>query len=157
VGSENNVHSFLISTLDTGNCSSNFKAEIGPIASRIEGKVTKLNEQINIHIYRHNRLRRRSPLLECFTYNFIRPLSLPSPVNRAPSHQQLSTSNAHNRGWSNSVQSMLDWTHRLPNSGTIILFMWTDRSDSPLFALPSRKDTKAVMTALVRDYLCVVV
>ena len=55
-------------------------------------------------------------------------------VNRAQSQQQFSTSNAHKRGGSNSAPCKLDRTHSLPNSGTIIQYLRTDRSSSPLFS-----------------------
>ena len=87
---------------------------------------------MNIHIYRHNRLSRRRPLVYCCTYNVIRPVSLPSPVNKAQDHEQFITNNARNRRGSTSVLCMLDWTHLLPNSSKIIQYLWTDRSGSPL-------------------------
>ena len=82
-GLESHLHPFLISTVNAGQCSDSFKAELHLIASRIE--VTKMNEQMNVHIYRQKSLKRRRPLLDCCTYNFIRPVPLLSPVNRAQS------------------------------------------------------------------------
>ena len=94
---------------------------------------------MNVHIYRQNRLSGCRPLVYCYTYSVIRPVSLSSPVNRAQSHQQFSTSNAHNWGGSNSVLCMFEWTHRLPRSGTIIQYLWTDRTSSPLLCSAVRE------------------
>jgi hypothetical protein len=77
---------------------------------------------------------------------------------QSASHQQFSTSNAHKRGGSNSAFCMLEWTHPLPNSSTIIQNLCTDRASSPLICTAvSRIDTEAAMTALCRDYVCCVV
>ena len=70
-------------------------------------------------------------------------------VNRAQSHQQFSTINAHNRGGANSALCMLDWNHHLPKCATIIQYLWTDRSSYPLVrSAVSRKDTEAAMTLM---------
>ena len=59
--------------------------------------------------------------------------------------------NAHNRGGSKSAVYILD--HRLPNSCTVIQYLWTERSISPLLcSAVSRNDTEADMTLLCRYY-----